>query len=135
MVSIPLGLAEPSKIDFFPDFAAKYVRLEYFHIGLRRASSVHVEWQWTDGSEIDYANYECWQETLGADGPQCVSAPLGAGSPPCVWRPVECYPTKLPYICVAPAAQQFSSTEAGKKWPFGTSGSSGCAHISSRMYL
>ncbi|KAH7704698.1 Low affinity immunoglobulin epsilon Fc receptor [Aphelenchoides avenae] len=82
------------------DYTIKYINAEYFHIGLRRNAS-SGEWQWIDGSNVDYSR---WEQALTEASPTCAWAFFGVRSTAGRWRPVECNLWERSYICVAPAS-------------------------------
>ncbi|KAH7694532.1 C-type lectin-1, partial [Aphelenchoides avenae] len=90
------------------DYAAyllEYSDAEYFHIGLRRSAS-SGEWQWTDGSKMDYAR---WKEHSEAS-PACAYAKFSVRSRTSLWRPVECNSWQRAHICVARVSGSFPTT-------------------------
>ncbi|GMT32183.1 hypothetical protein PFISCL1PPCAC_23480, partial [Pristionchus fissidentatus] len=81
--------------------------LDGVHIGIQKDSNGN--YTWADGSDIDYDNF-----VAGFPNDQygnCVA--METGFMPGQWMNVDCYNTKLPYVCTKPAFYATNPQPAG----------------------
>ncbi|GMR60906.1 hypothetical protein PMAYCL1PPCAC_31101, partial [Pristionchus mayeri] len=94
--------------DFIRRTAVAAGKLDGVHIGITEDSNTG-NYSWSDGSEIDYDNFVPGfpSDSYG----NCVA--METGFLPGQWMNVDCYSTKLPYVCTKPAFYATNSQPAG----------------------